>query len=136
MNRSSAPPLSNVPADADLGEQAHAGRGVPSQDPASAAQFPLEPEEAEREAKSVLVGGGMVAGAATGAGIGVVVAGPVGVVVGSTVGAVVGALSAAAAGNVANADDSGSGATAPTDTVRPDTDGSAGAAQRLQKPTR
>ena len=98
MNPSPTTPSSAVPVDEDLVEQAHPGHGIPSQDPASAAQFALAPAEAEREAKSVLVGGGMVAGAATGAGLGVVVAGPVGVVVGGAVGAVVGALGAKAAG--------------------------------------
>jgi predicted dithiol-disulfide oxidoreductase (DUF899 family) len=68
----------------------------------SAAQFPLEPSEVKREAKSILMGGGMVAGAASGATVGVVVAGPVGVVVGSAVGAVVGVLGAAAAGSIVN----------------------------------
>ncbi len=96
MNQSSTTPPNVAPADEDLVEQAHPGHGVPSQDPASTAQFPLEPEEAEREANSVLMGGGMVAGAATGAAVGVAVAGPVGVVVGGTVGAVVGALGASA----------------------------------------
>ena len=74
-------PSNTVTADEDLIDQAQVGQGVPSQDPASAAQFLLDPEEAERETKSVLVDGGMVAGAATGSAIGVVVAGPVGVVV-------------------------------------------------------
>ena len=91
-------PLTDTPVDADLAEQANPGHGVPSQDPASAAQVPLEPEEAQREAKSVLVGGGVIAGAAAGAAIGAVVAGPVGVVVGGTLGTVVGALGAGAAG--------------------------------------
>ena len=108
-------PSNTAPVDEDLAEQAHPGHGVPSQDPAAAAQFPLEPEEAEREARSVFVGGGMVAGAAAGAGIGIVVAGPVGVVVGGTLGAVAGALGGAAAGSVANAEGPGS-----ADTVLPD----------------
>jgi hypothetical protein len=51
--------------------------------PGPAAQIPLEPEEAEREAKSVLTGGGVVGGAAVGATIGAVVGGPVGVAVGA-----------------------------------------------------
>jgi len=100
MNPSTTPPLHTVPADHDLVEQAHPGHGIPSQDPAAAAQFPLEPGEAKREAKSVLMGGGVVAGAATGAAIGVVFGGPVGVVVGGTLGTVVGALGAAAAGTM------------------------------------
>jgi len=104
--------------DEDLAQQAHLGRGVPSQDPAAAAQFPLEPEEVEREANSVLMGGGMMAGAASGAALGVVVAGPVGVVVGGTMGAVVGALGAAAAGSMAKPEVSDHAHTAPADTVR------------------
>ena len=126
MNRSSSTPSNTVPVDEDLVEQAHAGHGVPSQDPASAAQFPLEPKEAEREANSALVGGGIVAGAATGATLGVVVAGPVGVVVGGTLGAVVGALGAAAAGTMVNPEDASSADTAPADTVRVRTEARAG----------
>ena len=126
MNRSSTTPPNTVAADEDLVEQAHPGHGVPSQDPASAAQFPLKPEEAEREANSVLMGGGMVAGAATGATVGVVVAGPVGVLVGGTVGAIVGALGAAAAGSMMNPEDSSSVDTAPADNVRLHTEDSAG----------
>ena len=102
MHPSPTTPLATVPVDEDLAEQAHPGQGIPSHDPESAAQFPLKPEEAEREAKSVLIGGGLVAGAATGAAIGAVVAGPVGVVVGGTLGTVVGALGATAAGSMAN----------------------------------
>ena len=100
MNPSPAKPANTEPVDDDLAAQAHPGHGIPSQDPAAAAQYRLEPEEAEREAKSVLMGGGVVAGMATGAAVGVVLAGPVGVVVGGTLGAVVGALGAAAAGTV------------------------------------
>jgi len=114
VNPPATPPLNTAPVNEDLLEQAHRGRGVPSQDPASAAQFPLKPEEAEREAKSVLMGGGMVAGAATGAALGVVVAGPVGVVVGGTVGAVVGALGAASAGSMASPEGSSSADRNPT----------------------
>ena len=94
MNPAFTKALSAAPVDEDLVQQAHPGHGVPSQNPASAAQFLLGPEEAEREANSVLMGGGMVAGAATGAAVGVVLAGPVGVVVGGTLGAVVGAVGA------------------------------------------
>ena len=122
MNSSSITPLNQVPDDEDLAEQAHRGHGVPSQDPESAAQFPLEPRESKREAKSVLMGGGMVAGAATGATVGVVVAGPVGVVVGSAVGAVVGVLGAAAAGAVVNPEGSSSADPALAKTVRPNTE--------------
>jgi len=112
MDRLPTSPLNAVTVDEDLAKQARPGHGVPSQDPASAAQFPLLPEEAKREANSVLVGGGVVAGAATGAAIGVVVAGPVGVVVGGTLGSVVGALGAVAAGSLASPED-GSSADAP-----------------------
>lgn len=65
-----------MPANEDLAEQANLGHGIPSQDPNTAAQTPLEPPEAEREANSVLMGGGVVAGAATGAAIGGAVGGP------------------------------------------------------------
>ena len=118
MNQSTTTQPNTALVDGDLVEQAHPGRGVPSQDPASAAQFLLEPDEAEREANSVLMGGGMVAGVATGAAVGVMVAGPVGVVVGGAAGAVLGALGAAAAGTVMNPDDSSSASAAPTDTAR------------------
>ncbi len=113
---SSAP--NTAPADQDLAQQARPGHGVPSQDPAPAAQSPLEPAEAEREAKSVAVGGGVVAGAAVGAGIGVAVAGPVGVLVGGTLGAVAGAVGgSAAAGSLIEPENSSSGDTVPVDTV-------------------
>jgi len=125
MNGSSTMPLNTPPVDKDLAEQAHPGHGVPSQDPASAAQFPLKPEEAEREAKSVLVGGGVVAGASTGATLGVVVAGPVGVMVGGALGAVVGALGAAAAGSMVNPEDPSRTDTASADTVRSRTEDNA-----------
>jgi hypothetical protein len=105
MNPPTTTPRGIEPVDEDLAAQARPGHGIPSQDPASAAQMPLEPEEAEREANSVLAGGGAMVGAATGAAIGVAVAGPVGVVVGGTLGAVAGALGGVAAGAMANADD-------------------------------
>ncbi len=73
------------------------GYGVPSQDPRPSAQIPLTPEEAEREAGSVLAGGGVMAGAATGAAVGGAMAGPIGVVVGVAVGGVAGAVGGAAA---------------------------------------
>ena len=82
------------PVDPDLAEQAVPGHGIPSQDPAGAAQVGLLPEEAQREAKSAFVGGGAVAGLAAGAAVGAVVGGPIGVVVGGTVGTLVGALGA------------------------------------------
>ena len=89
-----------APVDVDMAEQARPGYGIPSQDPRPGAQYPLTPEEAEREARSVVVGGGAIAGAATGAAIGTAVAGPVGVVVGGTLGLVAGALGGAAAGTM------------------------------------
>jgi len=98
MNSPTPLPLNTAPADEDLAEQARPGHGIPSQDPNPAAQIALEPQEAEREAKSVLTGGGVVGGAAIGAAVGVAVGGPVGVVVGGTLGAVAGALSGVAAG--------------------------------------
>jgi hypothetical protein len=107
VNSSVTLPSHTPPRDPDLAEQARPGHGVPSQDPDPAAQIPLEPEEAEREAKSVLTGGGVVGGAAIGASIGAVVGGPVGVAVGGTLGAVAGALGGAAAGAVMNPADSG-----------------------------
>ena len=106
MNPSAIPPPTSAALDEDLAEQARPGHGIPSQDPDPAAQMPLAPGEAEREANSVLAGGGMVAGVAAGAAIGSVVAGPVGAVVGGTLGAVAGALGGAAAGPLVNADDS------------------------------
>ena len=117
MDRSTSTTLKPVPADKDLAQQAHPGHGVPSQDLESATLFLLGPEEAKREAKSVLMGGGLVAGAATGATLGVVVAGPVG--------AVVCAFGAAAAGAVMNPEDSSSADTVPANTVRLHTEDSA-----------
>ena len=118
MNPLTTPPSNTEPADEDLSEQANRGHGIPSQDPDAAAQTRLDPQEAAREANSVLMGGGMVAGAAAGATIGIMVAGPVGVVVGATLGAVAGALGGAAAGATANPEDSSSADAAPADTVR------------------
>lgn len=108
MNSSATVPSHTAPRDEDVAEQARPGHGVPSQDPNPAAQIPLDHEEAEREAKSVLAGGGMVGGAAIGAAIGVAVGGPVGVVVGGTLGAVAGALGGSAAGAGMNPGDSNS----------------------------
>lgn len=101
MSPLSTPQASIPPVDTDLAEQALPGHGIPSQDPDPAAQVLLNPKDAEREARSALVGGGAVAGLAAGAAIGVVVGGPVGVVVGATVGAVAGALGGEAAGAAA-----------------------------------
>ena len=117
MNPSAMPPLRPNPEDKDLAKQAQPGHGVPSQDTDPSAQTALAPAEAEREAKSVMMGGGVVGGAALGAAIGVAVAGPVGVVVGGTLGAVAGALGGSAAGAMASADDSASAATAPAGPV-------------------
>ena len=120
MNSSATVPSHTEPRDPDLAEQARPGHGVPSQDPDPAAQIPLEPEEAEREAKSVLTGGGVVGGAAVGATIGAVVGGPVGVAVGGTLGAVAGALGGAAAGAAMNPGDASSDETVPDDNAPAD----------------
>lgn len=112
-------PSNPVPADDDLAEQARSGHGIPSQDPRPAAQMPLEPEEAEREANSVLTGGGAMVGVATGAAVGSVVAGPVGAVVGGTLGAVAGALGGAAAGAMADPPDSDPAGTVPPERQGP-----------------
>ncbi len=117
MNPSAHAPSSAALADEDLVEQAVPGHGIPSQDPDPAAQILLRPQEAAREADSVLMGGGLVTGMATGAAIGVAVSGPVGVVVGAALGAVAGALGGAAAVATASPDHSSSAATAPTDSV-------------------
>ena len=109
MNKSSTTSSNVASVDEDLAKQARPGYGVPSQDPDPAAQFPLQPEEVEREAKSVFVGGGLMAGAAAGATIGAVAGGPVGVVVGGTLGAVAGALGGEAAGSSLQPNDSSGG---------------------------
>lgn len=98
MNSSTNLPTVLEPIDPDLAKQAVPGHGVPSQDPDPAAQVALSPEEAERESKSALTGGGLVAGLATGAVIGAAVAGPVGVLVGGTVGGVAGVIGSNAIG--------------------------------------
>lgn len=87
-------------ADADLARQAQPQHGIPSQDPTPAAQVGLRPEEAERESKSALVGGGAMAGLVTGAATGAVVGGPLGVLVGGTIGTLAGALGGEAAGSL------------------------------------
>jgi non-heme chloroperoxidase len=104
MNPLNTPQANTPPVDEDLVEQARPGHGIPSQDPDPAAQRRLVPLEAKHEAKSVLAGGGVVVGLATGAAVGVALAGPVGVVVGATLGAVAGALGGAAAGETLQAD--------------------------------
>ena len=119
MNDPTPQPPQVAPTDPDLAEQARPGHGVPSQDPNAGAQVALAPAEAEREAKSVMMGGGVVGGAVLGASIGVAVGGPVGVVVGGTLGAIAGAMGGAAAGAMASpeaaANDSGA---ASADAVR------------------
>lgn len=121
MNSSATSPSHTAPRDQDLAEQARPGHGVPSQDPNPAAQSPLEPGEAEREGKSVLMGGAVVGGAAVGATIGVAVGGPVGVVVGCTLGAVAGALGGAAAGSAMNPGHSSSADTVLEDSASANT---------------
>jgi phage tail tape-measure protein len=103
MNPSTQPIPATKPVDQDLVDQAHPGHGIPSQDTSLAAQQSLDPEEAEREAGSVLAGGGALLGAAAGAAVGTVMAGPVGAVIGSAVGAVAGALGGVAAGPLVSA---------------------------------
>ena len=66
----------------------------------SGAQYPIDPEHAREEEKTVYMGGGVLAGVATGAAIGTAVGGPVGTVVGGTIGAVAGAIGGAAAGSI------------------------------------
>lgn len=100
---SAIPTPKTVRIDQDLAGQARPGYGIPSQDPDPGAQMPMEPGEAEREANSVLTGGGMMVGAAAGAVIGSAVAGPVGTLVGGTAGALAGALGGVAAGPLADA---------------------------------
>ncbi len=126
MNPIATPASTTPPADQDLAEQARPGHGIPSQDPGAGSQMPLEPGEAEREAKSVLMGGGMVTGAATGAGIGVALAGPVGVLVGAALGAVAGTLGVAAAGAMANPASPGDAAAVHAGTVHLHVDDSGG----------
>lgn len=115
MNTNTTAPSGTAGYDEDLAKQARPGHGIPSQDPNPDAQLPLEPGEAEREAQSVLTGGGVVGGAAVGATIGVAVGGPVGLVVGGTLGAVAGALGGAAAGAAINPVDTPAEAPAPAD---------------------
>jgi phage tail tape-measure protein len=115
MNSSTTQPTDVKPVDPDVAEQAVPGHGVPSQDPNPAAQVALDPEEAERESKSVLMGGGLVAGSAAGAAVGAAVAGPVGVLVGGAIGAVAGALGGGAAGELASPESTTNADEAPKD---------------------
>lgn len=94
--------VAKVPSDPDLVEQAVPGHGVPSQDPSGGAQVGLSPDESEREAKSALVGGGVMAGLVAGVAAGAVLGGPIGVLVGGTVGTIAGALGGEAAGMIAD----------------------------------
>ncbi len=119
-------PPNTTPVDEDMVEQARPGHGIPSQDPTFAAQFPLEPDEATREANSTLTGGGLIAGMTAGAVIGVMVAGPVGVAVGAALGAVSGALGGAAVGATMNLENSSRTDKAPAVTVRLHIDDSGG----------
>jgi len=113
MNSLTSQPTSAQPVDPDLAELAIPGHGVPSQDPTPAAQVALTPEETERESKSALIGGGVVAGSAAGAAVGAVVAGPVGILVGGTLGAVAGAIGGGTAGELANPEGTGDADDAP-----------------------
>lgn len=115
MNSSTTQPTGVKPVDPDLAEQAVPGHGVPSQDPNPAAQLALDPQEAERESKSALIGGGVVAGSVAGAAVGAAVAGPVGVLVGGTLGAVAGVIGGRAAGELVNPESMTSAAGAPKD---------------------
>lgn len=100
MNPSLSLPAGNKPVDPDLAEQAVPGHGVSSQDPDAAAQVALSPEEAERESKSVLMGGGVMAGSVTGGAIGAAVACPVGIVAGGILGGVAGGIGLGVAGEL------------------------------------
>lgn len=117
MNKSTTTRSSSEPVDQDLAEQARPGHGVPSQDPDPAAQFPQDPAALRDEVQSVMTGGGVVAGVATGATIGVVAGGPAGAVVGAALGAVAGAFGGAAAAAKVNAEESSSVDKAPADRV-------------------
>jgi pimeloyl-ACP methyl ester carboxylesterase len=131
MNPSNTLPSNTRPVDEDMVEQANPGHGIPSQDPNAAAQTPLEPEDAEREAGSALIGGGAVVGTAAGAAIGIAVAGPVGALVGASLGAVAGALGGAATGAAVNSEDSSSADTALAGAVRLHIDDSGGNGQAV-----
>ncbi len=118
MNPPNTPAPNTTPGDGDLAEQANPGQGIPSQDPTGAAQTLLKPDEARREAKSALVGGGVVAGATAGGIAGLAVAGPVGIVAGAALGAVAGGLGGAAAGTAASPEQPNPADKATADPVR------------------
>jgi len=101
MSASTHPHHALPPVDPDLLEQALPGHGVPSQDLDVEAQLGMTAQESAREAKTALMGGGLIAGAAAGAAVGAAVVGPVGVVVGAAAGSIAGALGGAAAGAAA-----------------------------------
>lgn len=115
MNSSNTQQTREKPVDPDLAKQSVPGHGVPSQDPNLSAQVALSPEEAERESKSILIGGGLVAGTAAGAAVGAAIAGPVGVLVGGTLGAFAGAIGGGATGELVDLESTTSGANAPKD---------------------
>lgn len=92
------------PLDDSTVDASSAPLGQPSQDPRPEAQEPMDRDTAQREENSVLMGGGMAAGAAAGVAIGTAVAGPVGTLVGGTVGAILGALGGYAAVDAADPD--------------------------------
>ncbi|MDP1685710.1 hypothetical protein [Hydrogenophaga sp.] len=119
MSPTNTPSSKTELVDKDMAEQARPGHGIPSQDPEPAAQSPLNPEEVEREANSVLAGGGVIVGAAAGAALGTLVAGPVGAVVAGTVGAVAGALGGVAAGPLVGQDDTDAAAKAKKASLKP-----------------
>lgn len=123
MNTPHNDPAGIEPVDPDLAAQAVPGHGVPSQDPSVAAQVGLTPDEAEREAKSALAGGGAIAGLAAGAAAGAALGGPIGVLVGGMAGTLVGALGGEAVGNMGDAEPS-----AHDDRLRSDAEDAAGEA--------
>lgn len=90
-----------VRVDTDRAGQARPGYGFPSQDPRPGAQSPLRGAEAEREARSVFAGGGVVAGVITGSAMGLLVAGPAAAVIGGALGGIAGAVGGAAMGAMA-----------------------------------
>lgn len=118
MNTSTTSATHTPTTDEDLIGQARPGHGIPSQDPNPAAQHALAPGEAQREANSALVGGGVVAGMSTGAVIGAGVAGPAGGMVGAALGAVAGTIGAAVAGPLLDTSDVTTTAKALTPTAQ------------------
>ncbi|MGB4117634.1 MAG: hypothetical protein WBK51_13930 [Polaromonas sp.] len=113
MNSPTTLPTDVTPVDPVVAKQSVPGFGVPSQNPESGAQVGLSREEAERESKSALIGGGMVAGLVTGSAVGAVVAEPVGILVGGTVGAIAGVVGSNAAGELVNTNISATASSKP-----------------------